>query len=98
MDKKDWLGIGITIFLGWICLHGGLIGCAGPRYTADNKQYAMRGPCFTWGSVEKQRMKNHGWVCGTKHPTIPSTYCNRQDGHSFSHHMHRGENCLAVWK
>lgn len=74
-----------------------ILGACSSKEAYLTRQYSMRGPCFTWGGVEKGR-RRADYYCREANFRLEGIYCNRQDKHKGRHHCHVGRNCLSVWR
>lgn len=91
---KDVRDVAVTIFLGIAILN--LTACGSLSKTPTYSAVRLHGPCFMWGGIEKKRKGKE--MCWIPWPEAPGLTCNREDGHSGRHHVHRGQDCVAVWK
>ena len=83
----------IILAIGTMCI----LAACGPNEAYLKKQYPMKGPCFTWGGVEKGRTRA-AYFCREANKNMSGIYCNRQEKHKGRHHDHHRGHCLAVWR
>jgi len=96
LDKKDLLGIAMTIFFGLVVLN--MTSCVSLVKVPDTPQVLGRGQCFWYDSLERKAKsksmcwehKQVGWI---------TVFCTLHKNHSSKHHSHSMTNdCRAIWK
>ena len=89
MKLKDWLGVGVLIAVGLMCLGG-----CGPKDTYLKMEYPLKTECIFFASIEKQTMREFPRnICRAAKPGMLGVFCTRglrPDGkpHRGRHHRH----------